>query len=71
LVPDERIVQLVEFESADPAFAGTMKMTWTLTPVPGGTEVAICCENVPEGVREEDHAAGMKSTLANLAAFVE
>jgi uncharacterized protein YndB with AHSA1/START domain len=71
LVADERIVQLVEFESADPAFAGTMKMTWTLTAVPGGTEVAILCENVPEGIRQEDHAAGLKSTLANLAAFVE
>jgi uncharacterized protein YndB with AHSA1/START domain len=71
LVADERIVQLAEFESEDPAFAGAMKMTWTLTAVPGGTEVVILCENVPEGIRQEDHAAGLKSTLENLAAFVE
>jgi uncharacterized protein YndB with AHSA1/START domain len=71
LVAGERIVQLVEFESDDPAFAGAMKMTWTLTAVPGGTEVAILCENVPEGIRQEDHAAGLKSTLENLAAFLE
>jgi len=71
LVPDERIVQLVEFESEDPAFAGAMKMTWTLTTVPGGTEVAVLCENVPEGIRQEDHEAGLKSTLENLAAFTE
>jgi uncharacterized protein YndB with AHSA1/START domain len=71
LIADQRIVQQVEFESDDPAFAGTMKMTWTLTAVPGGTEVAIICEDVPAGIRQEDHAAGMNSTLENLAAFVE
>jgi uncharacterized protein YndB with AHSA1/START domain len=71
LVAGERIVQVVEFESEDPAFAGAMKMTWTLTAVPGGTAVAILCENVPAGIRQEDHAAGLKSTLDNLAAFLE
>lgn len=71
LVPNARIVQLVEFESEDPAFAGEMKMTWTLTAVPGGTNVAIRCENVPRGIRPEDHEAGFRSTLENLAAFAE
>ncbi len=71
LIPNERIVESVEFESEDPAFAGEMKMTWTLTAVPGGTEVSIRCENVPEGIRPEDHEAGFRSTLENLAAFIE
>ena len=71
LVPAERIVQQVEFESADPLFAGTMTMTWTLTTAPGGTQVGIECANVPPGIGAEDHAAGLASTLANLAAFVE
>jgi uncharacterized protein YndB with AHSA1/START domain len=71
LVPNERIVQLVEFESEDPAFAGEMKMTWTLTAVPGGTNVALRCENVPAGIRHEDHEAGFRSTLENLAVFTE
>jgi len=71
LIPDEQIVQLIEFESEDPAFAGAMTMTWTLTAVPEGTEVTIVCENVPEAIRQEDHDAGMKSTLENLAAFTE
>jgi hypothetical protein len=71
VVPDERIVQLVEFESEDPAFAGEMKMTWTLTAVPGGTNVAIRAENVPEGIGRDDHEAGLRATLANLAAFTE
>lgn len=71
LVPNERIVQEVDFQSDDAAFAGTMTMTWSIAAVPGGSEVTILCENVPEGIRKEDHDAGLKSTLENLAAFVE
>jgi Activator of Hsp90 ATPase homolog 1-like protein len=62
---------LVTFESADPAFAGDMKMTWTLTSVPGGTEVSIRAENVPPGIQPRDHDAGFRSTLENLAEFTE
>ena len=71
LVPGERIVELVEFESDDPAFAGAMTVTTNLVPVSGGTEVTIRCENVPSGIRSSDHEAGIKSTLENLAAFTE
>ena len=71
LIPDERIVQLIEFESKDPAFAGPMTIKWTLADVPGGTEVTILCENAPEGIRPNDHEAGFRSTLENLAAFTE
>lgn len=71
LVPDEQIVQAVEFESDDPAFAGTMTMTWTLAAVPQGTEVTIVCEHVPEGIRQEDHDLGLRSSLENLAAYAE
>ena len=69
LVPNKRIVELVEFESGDPAFAGTMTITTTLEPVPGGTEVTFICENVPTGIRLGDHYKGMMSTLKNLAVF--
>jgi len=71
LVPDERVVERVIFESDDPAFAGTMIVTTTLEPVEGGTKVTIRCTDVPDGIKPEDHAAGMASTLANLAAFTE
>lgn len=71
LVPDEQVVHLVMFESDDPVFAGEMKMRWSLSPVSGGTKVTITCENVPEGIRQEDHDAGLQSTLKNLAIFVE
>lgn len=48
-----------------------MTMTWSLAAGPGGTEVTIRCEEVPEGIRNGDHDAGLGSTLSNLAAFVE
>ncbi|MGH7458653.1 MAG: SRPBCC family protein [Longimicrobiaceae bacterium] len=69
LVPNERIVQRVACESDDPAFAGAMTMTWSLAVVAGGTEITITCENVPEGVRQEDHDAGLRSTLENPTRF--
>lgn len=71
IVENERVVQQFAFESDDPAFAGTMIMTWRLAAAAEGTELTIVCENVPEGIRKEDHEAGMGSTLGNLAAFVE
>jgi hypothetical protein len=46
-------------------------MTWTLAAVPEGTKVNIVCENVPEGIKKEDHDVGLTSTLENLAAFTE
>jgi hypothetical protein len=48
-----------------------MRMTWRFDAEPGGTRVTIRAENVPSGIRPADHQAGMESTLANLAAFVE
>jgi uncharacterized protein YndB with AHSA1/START domain len=71
LVQDRKIVEQVVFESEDPAFAGTMTITTTLTPTSNGTEVAVAASDVPTGISPEDHHEGMSSSLANLAAFVE
>src|SRR5690625_5253048 len=71
LVPARRIVQSVKFASGDPAFSGEMIQRWLLERISGGTRVTIICENVPEGIRKEDHDAGLRSTLENLAAFTE
>src|SRR5581483_7779288 len=71
LVPAERIVEMVEFESGNPSFAGPMTVITTFTAVLEGTRVTIRCENVPEGISAADHEAGIGSTLANLTAFAE
>ena len=70
LVPNRRIVWLVRFRSDDPALAGIMRMVWDLEPATGGTRVIILAEDVPEGIRKEDHDAGLRSSLENLARFV-
>jgi uncharacterized protein YndB with AHSA1/START domain len=67
IVPEVRVVQAVDFVSEDPDQAGTMTMTWEVAAVADGTRVEIRAENVPAGISAADHAAGMSSSLANLA----
>lgn len=71
LVPGERIVQEIDFESDDSAFQGTMQMEWTLRSVEEGTDVEVVARNVPAGIRARDHAEGITSSLANLSAYLE
>lgn len=71
LVPFQRIVEVVEFDSPDPALAGEMRITASLVDSDEGTEVTMLCEDIPEGVRPEDHEAGCRSSLDNLAALIE
>jgi uncharacterized protein YndB with AHSA1/START domain len=71
IVPGERVVQAVDFVSGDPAYAGTMIMSWGVTAAGAGTRVDIVAEGVPDGISAEDHAAGLASSLAKLAAYVE
>lgn len=70
-VADRRIVEMIDFETADAAFSGTMKMTTRLEDVAGGTRVTITCEDVPPGIGQADHLDGLNEALANLAALLE
>jgi uncharacterized protein YndB with AHSA1/START domain len=71
IVPNARVVQAIDFVSDDPAFAGTMTMTWDVVPVGESTRVEIRATNVPTGISAEDHAVGLNSSLANLAEYTE
>lgn len=71
VVPGVRVVQTVDFVSDDPALAGTMIMTWEVTAVDDGSRVDITARDVPDGISAKDHAVGLASSLANLAAHVE
>ena len=71
LVPDEKIVEMVVFESQDPRFAGDMKITTRLADTDEGTRVTILCENIPTGVRPQDNETGCRQSLRKLAALVE
>lgn len=69
--PSEAIVEEIDFPSDDPAFSGTMTMTWTFTEGDGGTYVDVEATDVPAGVDPGDHAVGLASSLAHLARLVE
>lgn len=71
LVPGEKIIQAVDFESTDPNFSGTMTMTWRVAAVEAGSEVSIVAEGVPSGISAEDHAIGLASSLQQLAVELE
>ena len=71
LVPPGLVVQRAVFTADDPAYAGTMTMTWRLDPAGAGTEVTVTAEDVPAGIDQAVHEAGIASSLANLASYVE
>ncbi len=71
IIPGERVVQEVEFQTDDPALTGTMQMEWRLRGGSEGTTVEFEARNVPEGIRARDHAEGLTSSLSNLAAYLE
>jgi uncharacterized protein YndB with AHSA1/START domain len=65
LVPDEKIVEAIEFETTNPGMMGEMTMTATLKDVPGGTEVTMRFDHLPAAVRPEDNEEGTRQSLAN------
>lgn len=71
LVPNEQVVEVFEFETADPAFRGTMTMTTTLTDADGGTDVLVVHEGIPDAVPAADNETGTRMALTNLAQLVE
>jgi uncharacterized protein YndB with AHSA1/START domain len=71
LVPGERVVEVDEFETGDPALRGEMRATFELRDADGGTEVVGLHENLPPGLSLEDNEAGWRSALDRLAALVE
>jgi uncharacterized protein YndB with AHSA1/START domain len=71
LVPNDQVVEVFEFETADPTLRDTMTMTTTLTDADGGTDVLIVHEGIPDGVPAVDNETGTRLALANLARLVE
>jgi uncharacterized protein YndB with AHSA1/START domain len=71
LVPNERIVEVVEFETTDPAMRGEMTITTTLTDAEGGTDLLGVHEGLPPGVSTADNELGWREALNRLAALVE
>jgi uncharacterized protein YndB with AHSA1/START domain len=71
LVPDEQVVEVVEFETEDPALQGEMTISFTLSDAGGGTDVVAVHDGLPPGLSTADNEIGWRMSLANLAALVE
>ncbi len=70
LVPNARIVLAVDFIADEISVGNAMIMRWEVSAMDGGTVVEITADNVPDMILEEDHAAGLESSLAKLAEYV-
>jgi len=71
LIPETKILEVVEFESQAPEFAGEMKIIVSLADADGGTEVTMLCQDIPPGIRPEDNEQGCKESLQKLGALLE
>ena len=71
LVPHEKIVEVIEFESRDPIFAGEMTITTSFTDTVEGTKITVLCQGIPAGIRLEDNELGCREALHKLAALLE
>jgi uncharacterized protein YndB with AHSA1/START domain len=71
LVPNEQVMEVVEFETDDPALQGEMTITMKLTDADGGTEITAVHDRLPPGLSRADNETGWRLSLAKLAALVE
>jgi uncharacterized protein YndB with AHSA1/START domain len=71
ILPEQQVIEVIEFETEDPTLRGTMTMTTTLTDADGGTEVLVVHHGIPDAVPVADSETGTRMALAQLAALVE
>ena len=71
LIPNERVVQVVEFETEDPALQGEMTVSFALSDAGDGTEIVAQHDGLPPGLSPTDNETGWRMSLARLAALVE
>jgi uncharacterized protein YndB with AHSA1/START domain len=71
LVPNEQVVEVMEFETADAAMRGEMTVTFTLTDADNGTDVLAVHDKLPPGLSPADNETGWRMALDKLAALVE
>ena len=71
LVPNEQVVEVMEFETTDAAMRGEMVVKITLTDADGGTNALGVHDNLPPGLSPADNQIGWQMALDKLAAYVE
>jgi uncharacterized protein YndB with AHSA1/START domain len=68
---NERVVEVVEFETADPAMQREMTITFSLADADGGTDVHAVHDRLPVGLSPAENEMGWRMSLDKLAALVE
>ncbi len=71
LVPNKRVVEVIEFETNDPAMRGEMTTTVELLEIDGATHLTALHEGLPPGVSPVDNETGWRMSLGKLAKLVE
>jgi uncharacterized protein YndB with AHSA1/START domain len=71
LVPNEQVVEVVEFETKDPAMKGEMTVTISLVEANGGTDLIALHDRLPSGLSPADNEKGWRMSLEKLAKLVE
>lgn len=67
LVPNERVVQVMEFETADASMRGEMTVTFMLGEADHGTDMVAVHENVPPGVSPADNELVSRQVCRSVA----
>jgi len=70
LVPNERVVEAIEFETNDPALRGEMTTTITLADAAGGTDLHAVHDGLPPGLSPADNETGWRMALDKLATLL-
>jgi uncharacterized protein YndB with AHSA1/START domain len=71
LVPNEQVVEVVEFETPDPTLSGEMTISYILDDANGGTDILAVHDRLPRGLSAADNEVGWRMSLEKLATFVE
>ncbi len=67
LVPDELVVEVIGFETEDPAMRGEMTVTMRLSDAEEGTDLVAVHDNLPPGLSPADNELGWRLSLGKLA----
>jgi len=70
LVANERVVEVMEFETTDPALQGPMTVTFTLADADGGTALSAVHDKLPPGLSPDDNTLGWNLSLDKLARYL-
>lgn len=71
LVTNQKVVEVVEFETTDPAMKGEMTITFSLSDARNGTDILAVHDRLPPGLSATDNQLGWEMSLAKLAALLE